>query len=388
MKILFIHDVGHEKGGAETVLFDTLRELKRRGHDVRLLSAANPINAPFNDYSFRVQDGNYFEKALFYLYNPFAYQALKQILTKYRPDLVHVHTFTKASPSIFSLLKSYPTIITLHDYGCIYPLLHHVVSAKYVCNFSSGACCLHHIGIRYYWELIRVLIVKQRMQRVGSLMPNSLFMADVLRNLGFQNVSNITWIGKSLFAYSSPARNADLLYVGRLEVEKGVHCLINAMPSILDRISSVQLTILGNGTQLPKLKELVESLRLSKKVTFVGYVTNPNLETYYRKARIVVVPSLWAEPFGLVGIEAMSVGRPVIGSNVGGIPEWLAHRQTGMLVEPGEVNAIAQAAIELLCDEQLYFRLSNNGVIKSKQYTLEHYVDALEHEYRTLIRTI
>src|SRR5258708_23573031 len=112
-----------------------------------------------------------------------------------------------------------------------------------------------------------------------------------------------------------------LLFVGRLEKVKGVEFLIQALSLIIKAVPQTTLTIIGDGPNKADLLTLTRTLQLEKYIQFVGWIENKDLDLYYQKSSIVIVPSTWDEVFGGVILEAMSVGRPVIGTNVGGIPE-------------------------------------------------------------------
>ena len=107
--------------------------------------------------------------------------------------------------------------------------------------------------------------------------------------------------------------------------------------------------------------ELVRSLGIGDRVTFVGWVPHDRLAAYYTQARVVAVPSRWAEPFGMVGLEAMWASRPVVAFSVGGIPDWLADGETGLLVTEQDTRGFAHAIEELLGDPATAERMGAAG---------------------------
>ena len=147
-----------------------------------------------------------------------------------------------------------------------------------------------------------------------------------------------------------------LLFVGRVTPVKGILPLLEALARI-----EGQLEICGTGWGLDAAQSATERLGLQSRVTFSGWVGPQALDAAYRRARIVVVPSLWPEPFGLVGIEAMAHRRPVVGYATGGIPDWLVHGRTGLLVAPGDVPGLAAAMCTLLQDPALCARMGLAG---------------------------
>ena len=120
-----------------------------------------------------------------------------------------------------------------------------------------------------------------------------------------------------------------ILYVGRLVYEKGVQHLISAMPKILDHYHDSKLVIAGKGGMLDELKSQVDSMGLSNKVYFTGYLNQKEVQKMYKCADVAVFPSTY-EPFGIVALEAMLSERPVVVSDIGGLNEIVEHKVNGM----------------------------------------------------------
>ena len=166
---------------------------------------------------------------------------------------------------------------------------------------------------------------------------------------------------------------------------KGVEYLIKALPLIVEVFPQATLTIIGDGPDKGNLLDQAKALQIEKHVQFVGWVENKDLITYYEKASIVVVPSAWAEAFGLVTLEAMSAGRPVIGTRVGGIPEVIDDGVNGYLVEPKNPEQIAEKALKLLSEEELLKELGRNARKKAETFSIEKYVENLIKLYEQVI---
>jgi len=151
-----------------------------------------------------------------------------------------------------------------------------------------------------------------------------------------------------------------LLYVGRLDREKGVEVLIRGFAALRPREARLRLVIVGEGQVRGQLQELVGGLGLAEVVTFLGYVAPPALGAVFQCAEMVVVPSLY-EPFGMVALEAMAAGRPVIVSDAGGLRELIIDGETGLRVPAGDAEAITAAMSRLLDDQALAARLAAQG---------------------------
>lgn len=146
-----------------------------------------------------------------------------------------------------------------------------------------------------------------------------------------------------------------IFYVGYLIEKKGIRYLIEAMPAILEKIPNAHLVLGGGGIDLEKLKAYAKELGLEKNVTFLDWVKNDQLPDYYRDADVFVLPSIIdsngeTETLGIVLLEAMACGTPVVGSNVGGIPD-AVNPEAGFLAEPKNPASLAEKLILLLSDE-------------------------------------
>ncbi|WP_297513677.1 glycosyltransferase family 4 protein [Thermococcus sp.] len=169
-----------------------------------------------------------------------------------------------------------------------------------------------------------------------------------------------------------------ILYVGRLEPRKGVSTLINAMKHV-----DGTLLIAGQGSMLPLLRERAKLLGVSKKVKFLGVVEYSRLPLYYRASDVFVLPSL-SEAFGIVLLEAMASGTPVIGTKVGGIPEIIDG--CGLLVPPGNAKELANAINLVLNNQSVERRLSRLGKRRvEKVYDWNVVVRKIEALYREVL---
>lgn len=151
------------------------------------------------------------------------------------------------------------------------------------------------------------------------------------------------WRGES---WQPPARPKGLLFVGRLVRAKGVSALLDML---LEMDPDVTLDIVGEGPEREQIDRRIMALSLQRRVTSFGWLDGEGLKDRYRHNAVLVVPSLWPEPFGMVGIEAASLCRPVVAFDVGGISDWLRDGRTGCVVEAGRYGEL-RTRIETLFD--------------------------------------
>ncbi|MDM8528412.1 glycosyltransferase family 4 protein [Anaerolineales bacterium HSG24] len=148
--------------------------------------------------------------------------------------------------------------------------------------------------------------------------------------------------------YCSP--ETVLIYtIARLVHEKGIHVLIEAMSHIFPHHPQTQLLIAGKGPNIDQLKQLTHDLGIADHVTFLGFVSDADRDQFFKIADLTVVPSLY-EPFGIVALEAMALGCPVVVSDTGGLSEVVEHQVSGLTVPPDNVSALSAAMMEILTD--------------------------------------
>jgi len=150
-------------------------------------------------------------------------------------------------------------------------------------------------------------------------------------------------------------------FVGHLRRQKGVGYLIRAIPEILKALPETRFLIVGPGPERRELLRLADSMNLTGNVRFIPYIENARIPALYALSTIFAFPSIWAEPFGRVIIEAMAVGTPVIATGVGGVPEIIEDGRNGILVPPRDPGALAEAIISLLEDRRRRMRIGREG---------------------------
>ena len=154
-----------------------------------------------------------------------------------------------------------------------------------------------------------------------------------------------------------------ILFTGRLVYEKGIQNLIAAMPKILDRYNDAKLIIAGKGGMLDELREQVNFLGLGSKVYFTGYLNSTQIKKMYKCADVSVFPSTY-EPFGIVALEAMLAGVPVVVSDIGGLNEIVDHSVNGMKSYAGNANSLADSILSLLFNQDLCQKVVKNAQLK------------------------
>ncbi|ASJ09863.1 glycosyl transferase [Thermococcus sp. P6] len=173
-----------------------------------------------------------------------------------------------------------------------------------------------------------------------------------------------------------------VLYVSRMSYRKGPHVLLNAFSSI----DGATLVMVGSGDMLPFLKMQAKFLGIEDRVIFTGYLDDEELPEVFRMADVFVLPSTTAEAFGIVVLEAMASGVPVVATSVGGIPEVVRENEAGLLVPPGNEFELGKAIRKLLEDEKLREFYGKNGrrAVEEK-YSWDRVVVEVEKAYEEVL---
>ncbi len=160
----------------------------------------------------------------------------------------------------------------------------------------------------------------------------------------------------------------NILFIGRLERRKGLIYLLRAYRQVKEEMPNSRLIIVGPGTTLRKTYEWWVERSGVKDVVFEGYVSNAELPRYYQTADIFCAPALGRESFGIILIEAMAMGKPVVASNIKGYASVLTDGAEGLLVTPKDSRELAQALLTLMDNEALRQQMGVKGKAKAKEY--------------------
>ncbi len=177
----------------------------------------------------------------------------------------------------------------------------------------------------------------------------------------------------------------NMLFVGRLEKRKGLDYLLRACAKVKTQFSNLRLIVVGPGTRLrPKYEKLIEDVKLVDVIS-TGFVSNTEMPTYYRSADIFCAPATGGESFGIVLLEAMASGKPVVATDIEGYASLLTHGEEGLLVPPRDEEALARALLSLLNDEFLRHRMGAKGRIKAEKYSWANVAQQVMDYYTSLL---
>jgi glycosyltransferase involved in cell wall biosynthesis len=320
-----------------------------------------------------------------------AREAFLDVVARVRPDVVHVHKVD--DPRLLrEAAHTSPVVVDVHDFvGCI-------SGAKYFrapgaeCHRPHGPGCVGNLYVRgclhrrdpraALRRYPRVSKMLDALRSVQAVVAHSAFVERHLHGNGVTRTALVPLFLDPLPEPTPPPAEPRILFSGRVVEAKGLETLLRAAARL-----DVPLDVAGEGWWLPRARRLAARLGLGGRVAFLGWLEPHELAAANDRASVVALPSHWPEPFGLVGLEALAHGRPVVASRTGGIPEWLRHGEVGLLVPPGDETALAGALEELLGDAPRAAALGAQGAaLVRTSFSAERYVDAIEGVYRLAMR--
>lgn len=295
-----------------------------------------------------------------------AFNALETIMDLEQPDLIHIHKVP--SPEVIQLAaERLPTIVTVHDHSAYCPGGSKVFwRMEALCTRPLGLPCLihaytHHCAARNPLRLRRQFTFSMQtlpaLRRAHCVLTLSGYVREQLLRHGLEPERvNVLPPWFEVSSEVTPNRGETVLFAGRLAREKGISVLLRALAQLQVPFKAV---IAGNGPQRASSEKLASELGLEERVRFLGWLPKAVLRRKFAGCTLLVLPSLWPEPFGLVGPEAMAYGKPVVAFDVGGVRDWLVDRVNGFLVPRGERRELAAAIARLLNDSDLQTRMGH-----------------------------
>ena len=404
MNILSVNKYFFLKGGAETYYFSLNKLLQDKGYHVTAFSMKNDKNAgsPFENYfvdAIDYDEKNIFKKIKYASKLIYSFEAKKkigQLIRDSRPDLAHLQNFYhQLSPSILKEIKKHniPIVFTAHDLKLLcpnYQLLckgeicekckghHYVQCVRNKCMKNSTAASLIGMTEMYFHRMLKSY------QNIDVIITPSAFYRSKFIEFGFSpekivHIPNFVDAGCYTPNYCS---NGYIAYIGRLSKEKGILTLIKAMKSL----KNTDLYIIGDGPLRPELKKNIDEMGMSN-IKLLGFKSGQELDSLIRNCAMTVLPSEWYENAPLSVLEAMACGKPVIGADIGGIPELVQHGKTGLIFEPGNSEQLSERLMDLCSNPQKVVEMGKKARRRvEKDFSKEEHFEKIEAIYKRLLK--
>lgn len=308
--------------------------------------------------------------------------ALRKLEKESKFDLIH---FTDARESFFC--------------SPLAPMIGHV-NDTYSAELKSPTDYRKHYPdwlMRWLYYSVVHLLESRKLQRLKLIVANSQFTAQTIANAYPNTASKIRHCYKSVDVaryqairesreQAPPDLNQPvILFVGSNMHRKGVPDLIKAAPGVVQEVPQAKFVVVGNDKSVGQLKALCSDLKVADSFEFAGWKSQQDLLNYYQRATVFVMPSL-TEALGVTFLEAMAAGVPVIGTNVGGIPEIIQDGFNGLLVPVESPQSITEAINQLLSDEPLRKRLTANALTTLAKFDVPGMMDCTFRLYREVVK--
>lgn len=402
MRILLVNKFHYFKGGSEKYYFELGELLKKKGHEVAYFSMKNEMNITTSNKEYFVEEIDFNtapkSKALSVIRSTANAKVLENAINEFKPEIIHVNNFQRQlSASVIEVANKYqiPVIYTAHDLQAICPAIVMLDSENNVCekcirhkylNCVKNNCCKGSklksaLGTleAYYYKYNKIY------ESMNTIITPSAFFKEKMICHGFtkEKIKHLPNFLMDIESYNVPLENKGyFLYVGRISREKGVFDLLKA--AAMNK--SVDLVIAGTGPEVDAMQEYMESENIQDRVRYVGFLNQEEVKGYVSGATALVIPSTWYEncPYSL--IEAVAVGKPTIGANIGGIPEIIENGINGLLFEPGNYEELAHAMDRMKNNTELYNQFSVEAKRLGEKYAEDLYYKEIYKVYQNAVR--
>lgn len=365
-------------GGTEKYVKDLSMELVSRGHDVTIISNNVPKEA--GAPSEEVMDGIKIKRlnAVNFVYLPVSFEFNLKMLDGF--DLVHTHCpsfgFTRA---VRNRLKV-PHVVTYH--------CDTTMSEKFL-GLKMPKFVIRSV------EFLTNLYAKMILPKVDAIITTTESYAStspVMKNFPHHAVP--IGIHYELFDESrkkqgiteSSRDKKKVLFLGRLAANKGIDYLVHAIPLVVKEVPDAKFVICGEGEEKPHVEAYIDQVGVRKHIEFKGKVNLDQMVELYSTSAMFVFPSInRLEAFGIVQLESMACFTPVVASNIPGVNNVMDPGESGLLVEPRDPEALAQAIIKILKDPSLAERMGRRGrKLVEEKYNWNAIGDKIEAIYKAV----
>jgi len=300
------------------------------------------------------------------------YKQINDILKHEKPDLVQTNTLKGLSPSVFSSIKKQkiPHIHVLHDYELI---------SKWVTLLRNGKQLEFNLLDKLY-----MLFLRNISSKVSGIISPSSFILNYYEKMGYFKHAK-----KFLIPHGIEQKNGiepkkgcgkEFVFLGRLHESKGIQIAINAFKDLKEK--DIKLHIIGGGDMIDLIKKQSQN---DKRLIVHGYLAENELNKIIDQCQYGIVPSIWHEPFGYVTLELMNRGLPVLGSNLGAIPELIQDGKNGFLFNPNDSNSLKKLIQNVYLDTHHLNEMSMNAIKFSKKFTLKEQVKNTLNAYKSVL---
>jgi glycosyltransferase involved in cell wall biosynthesis len=402
MRILRIHSWDGNLGGAEDYLRAVTPLLAARGHQTRIIEFVDRTPAdprPFEQVEL-VPSGGWARIRTDVFSSARIQGVIDEARREFKPDVVHLHHFDAGFTSIAHALRGLdtPLLFTAHDAELVCPISTLVKPGNVICEGGVRFRCLT-TGCEVGWGggpynlLQRHRFDRAVAPKVQAYLCPSRSLTNYLDQNGYRptvHVASFAQIPAEVRATPLPTPAPEtpptVGYLGRLESNKGLQFLLPAIAQAAKAIPTLRLDIAGEGSYRASLESLARDLGIADRILWRGPLRGPAKEEWFRGVHLLAVPSNVFENFPLVALEGLVRGRPVVATNVGGIPDIVEDGVTGRLAPIADAPALARAIAGSLQDLPAARALASAGRTRVlTEFTPEQHVERLLAVYAAVL---
>lgn len=409
MKIVLVNKFLYKRGGSETYYLALADALEKSGHTVYFFGMRDEHNTPRPEEKYYIDNIDYekevstidqIRQGIKSIYSFEAKRKFEALIKEYKPDIVHLNlVHRQITLSILDVCKRYsiPVVFTTHDLVCACPVGSLLTPERKTCRACYGGKyinCVKNNCIKGSKAKSLVAFVEENFYRLrGSynlisayITPSAFHKNEIIKSgitkMPIHHITNFLPWGTEYKTY--PGKKY-FLFLGSLTKDKGVMTIVKGFHK--SGIKDYQLLLAGTGPEEQALKEYIGANSLGDNIKLLGFVSGNALATLTQEAYTVIMASECYEncPYGLM--EPMACGKPVIGAEIGGIPELAIEGVTGWTFESGNSDDLASAmqkAVSLSPEE--YARLSKSTCEFAKEHFLvDNYITKLTNLYSDLL---
>lgn len=397
MKILMVNKFLYPKGGSETYMFMLADYLKSKGHEVSYFGMYDDRNIVDSNTSLHVGNMDFHSKSigrLLYplkvIYSSEARVKIRNMIQSVRPDIVHINNFNyQLTPSILYEIKNLkvPAVQTMHDPNLVCP-------SHTLYNYQKQQVCEKCKGNRFFMcALTKCMDGKLSKSLLGTVESYLYHFLGVYKTIKYficpsnfikekfvefgadknrMRVLHNFIIPQGQISYD---KKDYVLYFGRLSQEKGLHSLIEAAKTL----PHIRFVFAGTG---PMEKEPGRY----DNIEYAGFKKGEDLKKLIGESLFTIYPSNWYENCPMSILESHSLGTPVIGAKIGGIPELIQDGVDGLLFKAGDSADLAEKIASLYENRKLILEMSQNSITESGKFSIEEYYKRIMNIYEDAIK--
>jgi glycosyltransferase involved in cell wall biosynthesis len=390
VKILHVHENLAAAGGIETYLLSLIPRLEELGHECGFVFADG--NASLLDQTFQVPELNDSSRAG----RAQAERSLDAIIRRWQPDVIHLHNVYNAG-AVEACLHGAPTVLTGHDFRHVCPAsTFYFKRTELTCERTCGIGCFA-VTLRGHcltprprkaWQYVRrVQWMSRNWGRFAQLIAPSAAARARFLAAGFPaERARVLPYYCPIESLPSPRRLPErptVLFLGRISPQKGYKYFIEALGQLPTEVAGLMVGNF-NAEKRRQVEQIAADHGCADRLKMRPWANRDEITRLMSEATVLCFSSIWPETLGIVGLEALACGVPVVASDIGGVREWLLPEENGLLVPPRDSGAIAQSVSRLINDPERLLNMGRCGIqLMNKRFSPRRHIDELVSVYQS-----